>query len=369
MIYVIGDIHFGLRRNNKMFHDILRAELDWVLKKISKKDSVVFLGDIFDSRSSVDFKVLNDAWNFFIELTRKCKEVFILAGNHDLYYRENKEEFVNCRFLRFEPGSDSKIAPVHVVNEVTTAKIEGNDCLFIPWVDSEEAKNHAVDAMLAPYDVIFGHFETIGLYGEHAIDERTMFEEEDFPKDTIILSGHYHKRSEKGNIKYVGSLINSTFNDVGDVKGIHTIKRGKKVEFVEGSSPIFEYITIENPTSFLEAIENADAKKLKTLTKRVEGNIIKLIMKEYGSDNENVYKFFKGMNPLELTVSYERVSFDDNDDGESFEGFDTKADIHTIITSYIEKVKDKLPDDINPDDIKMLVARKHQEFKIDQQSI
>jgi len=367
MIIVLGDLHVGLRRNNKVFHDILFKELEAILKRVTKKDSVVILGDIFDSRSSVDFKVLNDAWDFFIKLSRSCKEIFILAGNHDLYYRENKAEFVNCRFLRFEPGADSKVAPVHIVNDITEAKIAGKKCLFIPWVDSNEMKSRAVDAMLGEYDVIFGHFEIIGLYGQHAIDERTMFENEDFPNDTVILSGHYHNRSQKGKIQYVGSLINSTFNDVGETKGIHLIKKSK-VEFVAGKSPVFEYITIDNPTGFLTAIESASPEQLDNIKQRVNGNIIKLIMNEYGTDNEKVFKFIKGMTPLELTVSYNRVSFDNGDEGEEFEGFDSRSDIQDIIHKYIEKVQDKLPDNINPDDIKLLVAKKHQEFKIDQAS-
>jgi len=368
MIIVLGDLHFGMRRNNRVFQEILLRELQGVLKRVTKKDSVVILGDIFDSRSSVDFRVLNDAWNFFIELSRSCKEVFITVGNHDLYYRENAEEFVNCRFLRFEPGADSKIAPVHIVNEITEAKIGDKKCLFIPWVDSNEMKNQAVDAMLGDYDIVFGHFETIGLYGQHAIDERTMFENEDFPDNTVILSGHYHNRSQKGKIQYVGSLINSTFNDVGETKGIHTIKRDNKVEFIEGNSPIFEYINIDNPTGFLTAIETATTEQIEGIQKRVSGNIIKLIMNEYGTHTDKVFKFFKGMTPLELTVSYNRVSFDNGDDGEEFEGFDARSDIQDIIHKYIEKVEGKLPADINPADIKMLIAKKHQEFKIDQAS-
>jgi len=312
--------------------------------------------------------VLNDAWDFFIKLSRSCKEVFIIAGNHDLYYRENKEEFVNCRFLRFEPGSDSKIAPVHIISDITEAKIGSKKCLFIPWIDNSDRKAEAVDAMLGSYDMIFGHFEMIGLYGHNMVDERTMFENEDFPDDTIILSGHYHNRSHKGKVQYVGSIVNSTFNDVGETKGIHKIKRGGAVEFSPGTSPKFEYITIDNPTTFLKAIEQSSQENLDQLEERIKGNIIKLIMNEYGSNNESVFKFFKGMSPLDLTVSYNRVSFDSGDEGEEFEGFDAKTDIDMIISKYIDKVEDKLPDGIDPIDIKKLVSKKHQEFKIDQQA-
>jgi len=366
MIIVIGDLHFGIRRNKNIFHDILLKELDWVLSKVTRKDSVIILGDIFDSRSSVDFRILNDAWDFFITLSRSCKEVFIVVGNHDLYYRENKSEYVNCRFLRFEPASDSKIAPVHIINEITEVKVQGKKCLFIPWIDDVDMKSKAVDAMLGKYDFIFGHFEVIGLYGNTLVDERTMFEDEDFPSGIPIISGHYHRRSQKGKIKYVGALINSTFNDEGDVKGIHTINRKGKIEFIEGNSPKFEYITINDPGRFLKAIEKADEETLEALKKRIEGHVIKLIMNEYGNDNDAVYQLIKGMAPLELTVSYNRISFDSGDEGDEFEGFDAKSDIEAIISKYIDKVEEKLPNGIASNDIKMLVNKMHQDFKVQQ---
>lgn len=369
MLYVIGDLHFGLRRNNKMFHDILMKEVNWILKTITKKDSIVLLGDIFDSRSSVDFRILNDAWDFFIKLSRSCKEIFILTGNHDLYYRENKEDYVNYRFLHFDPSADSKIAPVHIVSDITEAKICGKKCLFLPWIDSIEMKNSAIDSMMECYDIIFGHFDVMGLYGAHVVDERTMFADEDFPDDCLILSGHYHCRKDLGKVKYVGSLINSTFNDVGYTKGIHKINSKNEVQFIEGSSPQFEYITIDDPSKFVEAFEKADENTLNQLKSKIEGNIIKLIMNEYGKDNDKVFKFIKGMTPLELTIGYNRVSFDNGVDGEEFEGFDAKADLQMIITKYIDKVQDNLPDSINPDDIKRLVSTKFNEYKIDQQAI
>ena len=100
MIKILGDIHFGVRRNSALFHTILMESLDWFLKSVKKTDSIVILGDIFDSRSSVDFKVLNDAIVFFNNLSSKCKDVHILVGNHDLYYKENDIYNVNCRFLQ-----------------------------------------------------------------------------------------------------------------------------------------------------------------------------------------------------------------------------------------------------------------------------
>jgi len=362
MIYVIGDLHFGIRGNSKLFHTILLTELNRVLSKITRKDSVVLLGDIFDSRSSANFNILNDAWDFFITLSRKSKEVFILAGNHDLYYKENRIENVNFRFLRFDPNSDSSIAPVHIINDITESKIDGKDCLFIPWIDSLENKKRSIDVMnMKKYDIIFGHFDLVGLYGTSVVDD-IAFGDDVFPDDTMILSGHFHRRTERGKVLYVGSVINSTFNDVGNVKGIHVIKKNSVV-FLEGTSPKFEYITVDNPSIFVKAISVADQATKDKLRERIQGNIIKLILNEYAKENESIFKFIKDMNPLELTVGYNRVDLKDELGEEEFSGFDAKTDINVIISSYVDKIKNKLPSEVESDDIKRLVSKKHQEFK------
>ena len=363
MIYVLGDPHFGARRNSTLFHQILMNELDLILYKITKKDSVVILGDVFDSRSSSDFRILNDCMDFFIRLSRKCKEVFILVGNHDLFYKETSTENVNCRFLGFEPGSDSKISPVKIIDSLRVEKIQGKKCLFIPWIDSEERKDEAEDKLEeGNYDVAFGHFDIFNLYGKNAPTNLTALNENKFPEDKIILSGHYHRRTKKERMTYVGSLIGTTFNDVGDTKGIHIIK-GKKVEFIEGTSPKFEYIKVENPTGFLAMLEKATEKQLNSLRGRIKGNIIKLVVNEYSTDNDEIYKKVKEMAPLLLTVTYNRFTIDSDAEGEGFEGFDVKSDICDIISQYIDQVETKLPSDISSSDIKELIAKKHLEFK------
>jgi DNA repair exonuclease SbcCD nuclease subunit len=338
--------------------------LNWFLKSIKKSDSVIILGDIFDSRSSVDFKILNDAIDFFITLSRSCKEVFILVGNHDLYYKENDLNNVNCRFLRFDADKGSKIAPVKIVHETSEIKIQGKSCLFIPWIDSEEKKDAAKQFLLGTHDVVFGHFDTVGLYNGKDLDTSLMMKQEDFGNHQVVLSGHYHKRSENGIVQYVGAFINQTFNDVGDTKGYHTIDKKGAVKFVEGICPRFEYITIPNPAGFLKGFEMASEPEKEKVRNRIKGNIIKLILNEYGTENDELYKIFKDMTPLEISISYNRVAFEDEVDGEEeFAGFDSKSDIIEIISQYIDKVQKKLPEGVKPSDIVELISKKHAEFK------
>jgi DNA repair exonuclease SbcCD nuclease subunit len=342
-IIVIGDLHFGMRRNSKTFHDILMKSLTWALNTIKKSDSVVIVGDVFDSRSTVDFKILNDAWDFFITLSRSCKELYVLAGNHDEYYKEFSRENTNCRFLEFEPGSDSKIAPVKVVTELSEIKIAGNNCLFIPWIDHIDKKNAAKKALEGSIDVLFGHFDSVGLY--HNNDPLALplsFTSEDFKGIPLVLSGHYHKRIENGNIKYVGSFINSTFNDLDDIKGLYTIGKDRKLEFKPNGCPTFHYLTIDNPAMFVKAVETADAKQIETIRTKVEGNFIKIFLQEYRKENDEVYKILKAMNPIDIFVAFNRTEFNDETPID-FEGFDSKTDIAQFLVQYVDGIKDKLP--------------------------
>jgi len=354
MIKILGDIHFGVRRNSVLFHTILMESLEWFLESVKKTDSVIILGDIFDSRSSVDFKILNDAINLFNELSSRCKDVHILVGNHDLYYKENDINNVNCRFLQSKN--------VHIVYDTEVRTIQDKSCLFVPWVDTQDNKIKALAALKTKHDIVFGHMDTVGLYGAKVQDE-LMFALDDFGPNTNIISGHFHKRSERGDIIYIGAFINQTFNDVGDTKGYMTFNKKDELNFIEGICPKFEYITITNSGGFLKGFELASDAEKQKIKLRIKGNIIKLILNEYSSDNDGLFKIFKDMTPLEISVTYNRVSFEEGEDGEDFAGFDSKSDIMEIITQYIDKVKHKLPDGIQPSDINNLISMKHLEFK------
>lgn len=358
MIKVLGDLHFGVKRSNGLFHNILMDSLNWFLDSVKKTDSVVILGDVFDSRSSVDFQILNNAMNFFKDLSNKCKEIYILVGNHDLYYKENNLNNVNCRFL-----INCTPKKIHIVHDVTEIKIQDQSCLFIPWIDTKEKKDVAREFLSTTYDVVFGHME--GTYGGENEDTYLMLAPDDFKNNKTVLSGHFHKRNKTKIINFVGSFINQTFSDVGDIKGYHTINKNGDIKFVEGICPRFEYINVPNSLTFLNGYENMPEENRSKIKDMVSGNIIRLIVSEYNNENDRLYKLFKEMGPLDLSISHTRHVLDDSEEGEdSFEGFDANSDIIEIVLNYIENVKDKLPDGISVDAIDRIVREKFKEYKM-----
>jgi DNA repair exonuclease SbcCD nuclease subunit len=361
-IIILGDYHFGLRKNNKLFHDILMKELEWSFSIIKKDDIIIILGDVFESRSAADFKILNDAWDYFIRLSRSCKEVYILAGNHDEYYKDTSRENTNCRFLEFEPSSDSKISPVRVITELSEIKLNNKSCLFIPWIDSEEKKNAAKAALGGKFDLIFGHFDLIGLYSKTERDVNVLaFDVSDFPKESKVFSGHYHKRVTKENIQYVGSFVNSTFNDVDEIKGLYVIDNDN-VSFIENNCPKFRYMTIDNPLAFIKAYNSSNTVVKSEMEKIIHGNFVKLFLNEYKKENEDVYKIIKSMSPIEIIVSFNRITLEE-EPVEEFGGFDPKTDITIVLNQYLDTIKEKLPTEVKLEDIKKLIEMKSSEYR------
>jgi len=90
---------------------------------------------------------------------------------------------------------------------------------------------------------------------DYAECSNAMLNAEDFKKFKHVYSGHFHLPSTKGNITYLGSPFQHTFNDVGSIRGYYIFDDGK-LEFIEfTNAPKFYIITTNNLKENLDKIE------------------------------------------------------------------------------------------------------------------
>ena len=90
-IFVFTDLHFGIHSNSQSYIDICSNTLKWISKYCAEhaiKD-VLFMGDFFDSRASVDVKTLNFATQSLYDLADSGVNVTLILGNHDIYLRDS----------------------------------------------------------------------------------------------------------------------------------------------------------------------------------------------------------------------------------------------------------------------------------------
>ena len=213
---IIGDLHFGIKANSQEY---LSFQLDWFrneLKYNIKNNNVkhlVYLGDINDSRISLSPLIMKHQRDIFLEMKKEFPEVehHVILGNHDLYYR-NTRDIHSLTFL--------KDIGYKVYEQNTEVIIEGKKILFVPWILKHEMEDFKLLLANNKYDILFGHLEIQGFAMVKGVLDTDGWRHSIFDNCKRVYSGHYHIRSKKGNIQYVGNPFELTHNDAYSVKGI-----------------------------------------------------------------------------------------------------------------------------------------------------
>lgn len=240
-IGIVGDLHIGVQENNFNFIDYQTESLKWVYQTFKEQGikHIIFLGDIFDKRKHITFKTLKLLNETFGD---PDFEHYCIAGNHDCYYKDTNE--INSLDLLLEDFAYVK----KVTQEPETITIGGTDFLFVPWINKTNYETTLKKIKESKAKVAFAHldlsgFELIrGIVSTHdSLDVKYL---DKFDK---VFTGHYHNKSEKGNITYLGSLCEQTWNDVNEPKyvGIYDTKT-EETEYIKNPHILYKIIKIKD---------------------------------------------------------------------------------------------------------------------------
>ena len=324
---VIGDIHFGVRGNSQQ---ILEAQEHWFLEELMHKtegvSELVFLGDIFDSRSSISPIVMKSARHIFNVLCQNFSKVHVILGNHDIYYRNTKD--VHTLDILSDQGAI-------VYENHTEVNIGGKDCLMLPWIANKpELEEVSKTLVNNKYDYAFGHLEV-----NEFQKVRGVFEREGMPTDMFancgrVYSGHFHLKDIKKNINYVGTPYELTWNDYKDEKGFWIVDTDKESETFVASETTPRHLKIHTKKTGIKKV----TKKL------VKNNILKLIFdNETEVEKINFIEKINSMEPFSLTVDDGENPMFATDEGASIES-DIK-DTLTFLGDYLDMVE--VPEALN----------------------
>jgi len=229
-IAIIGDVHFGHHSNKQLYQNIQDVYFNIFLYKILEKNPEIsdlfILGDVFDNRNILNVKTINLALRIFQHLSERVR-IHCLLGNHDVYYTKSKKIHSLDIFNIFDT--------VAVYSDISTIAIDNRKILLIPWIQTAEDREAAISAIKSAkendIDLILTHnsinnFEMVRHY-----QERNGLLQEIFPVRTF--AGHFHLRDTKGNVTYVGSPYEITWNDAGNQKGVYIVNlRNMEEKFI-----------------------------------------------------------------------------------------------------------------------------------------
>lgn len=234
-IGIVNDVHFGARSNNEFIQAAQIKFFNKFFKDLVKQKikTVLVLGDFFDKRKAIDFKTLEVARKHFFDLAVASKvHVYILLGNHDVYYKSTNKLSSPQLLLKDYKNVTIIDSPV----QLTT--IEDVKCCLIPWV-TEDNYDECVTAIAeTPAPVLFGHFEFVGFEMIKGVESKVGFEMKMFDKFDIVMSGHYHLKSNKKAVHQLGTQYEMDWGDYGITKGYHLYSNENGLEFVVNDDPL-----------------------------------------------------------------------------------------------------------------------------------
>ena len=201
-ICILGDTHFGVRSDNPNFHSLQEKFYTNVMIPYLKENDikVVFqMGDMFDRRKFINFNTLAECKRiFFNPLQEAGIELHTLLGNHDLYYRESLSISSTGLLL-------GEFDNLHMYDKPTKLKFEDTTIDVIPWICKENLEESFEFIRDSKSELCFGHFEILGFSMYKGMESHDGVSGNLFAKYEGVYSGHFHTKSDRDNIHYVGT--------------------------------------------------------------------------------------------------------------------------------------------------------------------
>ena len=87
------DIHFGLKGNSRIHNDDCESFIYWFIEQAKAHgcETCIFLGDWHHQRSATNVSTMNYTVSNMERLSAAFEKVYVIMGNHDLFYREKRE--------------------------------------------------------------------------------------------------------------------------------------------------------------------------------------------------------------------------------------------------------------------------------------
>jgi len=237
---ILNDTHFGFKNDSCIILDYFLEFFDEQLFPYLKEHNIktIFhLGDVFDRRKYVNFKTLHRVRKEFLEpLQDMGIKVHAICGNHDTYYRNtnniNSLQELAAHFPNWT-----------VYSEPTDLHLSVGCVALLPWINPENEEASAKFISETTCSVLLGHLELCGFQSIRGVFIDQGYEPKHFDKFEYVLTGHYHIKSDRDNIHYLGTQYQMGFSDVWEPKGFHVFDfKDRTLEFVQNPKKLFHTI-------------------------------------------------------------------------------------------------------------------------------
>ena len=254
-VLILNDTHAGVRNNSTSHMDYQERFYSEVLFPYMDEHGIkdiLHLGDYNDSSKSVNVLAAHRNREMFIEpMMKRDIKMTIIAGNHDIFYRNSSEVCSLDMIFAYNPN-------VTILKNATLHTFRGTSymVLLLPWISREKLveRNTGLVSTIQSGDSgtirrIFGHQEFNGFHmhkGSIPFSHGDNIEDwfGSYPRDRIHM-GHFHSR----NGVYLGAQMEFTWADCDDQKGFNVLDtEADTLTFVPNPIRLFERVAFRKDT-------------------------------------------------------------------------------------------------------------------------
>jgi DNA repair exonuclease SbcCD nuclease subunit len=256
----------------------------------------------------------------------------MIVGNHDTFFKNTNE--VNSPHLLLKEYDN-----IYAYSSPTEWGQDGLSILLMPWICTDNYQECMEALKISDAKVCFGHFEIAGFQMYKGHDNAEGFDPRLFSNFDLVCSGHFHHRSSRDNIFYLGNPYELTWADYDDPRGFHLFDtETKELEFIQNPFNIFTKIYYDDTKDIGYSTEDFANKHLKLIV------VNKTDFYKFDQFVEKIYQ----SNPLELKIIEDMSEFEADAVGEVDVDLE---DTMTLLSQYV----DNLDTDADKDRIKTLM--------------
>ena len=248
---VITDTHFGARNDSKTFlryFGKFYKEVFFPYLDEHNIKTIFHLGDIVDRRKFINYVTLREFKDIFVQpcIDRGIK-VHAIVGNHDIPYRNTNE--VNALNELF----GDKHHLISVYSDPKNVTFDSCDIAMLPWINNSNYAESMQFIKNTKAQILFGHLEIKGFEMYRGMPNPHGLEKALFDKFDTVCSGHFHHKSSRGDIHYLGNPYEMFWNDHNDQRGFHIFNSEERMlTFVQNPYRIFHKIWYDDTDMKLE---------------------------------------------------------------------------------------------------------------------
>lgn len=254
-VAIITDTHFGVRNDSTYMHRTQQKFLEQVFFPALDEHGVgrvLHGGDYGDRRKYVNFATARFIEQHYRQPLRdRGLMEDVIVGNHDCFLRESTEINSIQELYRHD-------TTLRVYTQPTEIDIDGCGVLLLPWIcdSNRAATEHAISTSSA--QVVLGHLELNGFSMYRGMPNHEGMDATIFDRFPLVMSGHFHHRSAKPPVQYLGAPYPMVWSDYRDPRGFHILDtETHDLTFIENPYSMFMrtvYDDADQPPQYIEKL-------------------------------------------------------------------------------------------------------------------